>query len=139
MGRRFQNNYCQMYHTILSDIVNPILQNGGHFQAIRLSQNLRGAEPPTLTLCIGFVGRRFQKESIAKYIMPLYPPFWRPFSKKWRPFFKVIRVIFENMRQIIVTLVSTYIIFREYYSDSILLRASHNGGLNLAGCCGNLF
>ena len=115
MGRRFQKNYCQMYHTILSDIVNPILQNGGHFQVIRLSQNLRGAEPPTLTLCIGFVGRRFQKESIAKYIMPLYPPFWRPFSKKWRPFFKVIRFIFENMRQIIVTLVSTYIIFREYY------------------------
>ena len=92
-----------------------------------------------LTLCIGFVGRRFQIKSIAKYIMPLYPPFWRPFSKKWRPFFKVIRVIFENMRQIIVTLASTYIIFREYYSDSILLRASHKGGLNLAGCCGNLF
>ena len=108
-------------------------------KVMRLYQNLRGAEPPTLTLCIGFVGRRFQKESIAKYIMPLYPPFWKPFSQKWRPFFKVIRVIFENMRQIIVTLVSTYIIFREYYSDSILLRASHNGGLNLAGCCGNLF
>ena len=32
-GRRFQKNYCQMYHTILSDIVNPILQNGGHFQS----------------------------------------------------------------------------------------------------------
>ena len=104
-------------------------------KVIRLSQNLRGAEPPMLTLCIGFVGRRFQKKSIAKYIMPLYPPF----SKKWRPFFKVIRVIFENMRQIIVTLVSMYIIFREYYSDSMLLRASHNGGFNLAGCCGNLF
>ena len=43
------------------------------------------------------------------------------------------------MRQIIVTLVSTYIIFRESYSDSILLRESHNGGHNLAGCCGNLF
>ena len=72
--------------------------------------------------------------------MPLCPPFWRPFSKKMAAFFsKVIRVIFENMREIIVTLVSTYNIFREYYSDSILLRASHNGGLNLAGCCGNLF
>ena len=57
--------------------------------------------------------------------------------KKRRPFFKVIRVIFEKMRQIIVTLVT--IIFRECYSDSILLRASHNGGHNLAGCCGNLF
>ena len=89
-----------------------------------------------LTLCIGFVGRRFQK-NIAKYIMLLYPPFWGPFSKKWRPFFKVLRVIFENMRQIIVTLVS--IIIREYYSDCILLRASYNGGHNLSGCCGNLF
>ena len=34
VGRRFQKNYCQMYHTILSDIVKPILQNGGHFQSI---------------------------------------------------------------------------------------------------------
>ena len=89
-----------------------------------------------LTLCIGFVGRRLQKKVLPN---TLYPPFWRPFSKKWRPFFKVIRVFFENMIQIFVTLVSTYILFREYYSDSILLRASHNGGLNLAGCCGNLF
>ena len=35
VGRRFQKKYCQMYHTILSDIVNAILQNGGHFQSIR--------------------------------------------------------------------------------------------------------
>ena len=70
--------------------------------------------------------------------MSLYPPFWRPFSNNMAGFFlKVIPVIFENMRQIIATLVSTYIIFREYYSDSILRRASHNGGLNLAGYCGN--
>ena len=33
VGRRFQANYCKMYHTILSDIVKPILQNGGHFQS----------------------------------------------------------------------------------------------------------
>ena len=32
--RRFQKNYFQMYHTILSDIVKVILQNGGHFQSI---------------------------------------------------------------------------------------------------------
>ena len=31
-------------------------------KVIRLSQNLRGAERPMLTLCIGFVGRRFQKK-----------------------------------------------------------------------------
>ena len=60
--RRFQKKYSQMYHNILSDIVKAILQNGGHFQRNSLSQNLRGAEPPMLTLCIGFVGRRFQKK-----------------------------------------------------------------------------
>ena len=32
VGRRFQKKYCQMYHTILSDIVKPIFKNGGHFQ-----------------------------------------------------------------------------------------------------------
>ena len=32
--RRFQKKYWQMYHTILSDIVNVILQNDGHFQRI---------------------------------------------------------------------------------------------------------
>ena len=67
-------------------------------KVIRLAQNLRGAEPPMLTLCIDIVGRIDSRKSIAKYIMPLYTPFWRPFSKKGRPFFKVIRVIFENMR-----------------------------------------
>ena len=61
--RRFQKKYCQMYHTILSDIVNVILQNGGHFQSIRFYfQNLRGAAPQMLTLCICFVGRSFQKK-----------------------------------------------------------------------------
>ena len=131
VGRRFQKNYCQMYHTILSDIVKPILQNGGHFQRvssiiIRLSQNLRGTEPPMLTLCIGFLGRRFQK----KVLPNTSCHFGGHFPKNCGLFFKVIRVIFENMRQIIVTLVSTYF-------SGILLRASHNGGHNLAGCCGN--
>ena len=91
-----------------------------------------------LTLCIGFVGRRFQIKYyqihhaiISAILEAIFP--------KMAAFFKVLRVIFENMRQIIVNLVSTYIIFREYYSDSILLRASHSGGHNLAGGCGNLF
>ena len=30
VGRRFHKSYCQMYHAILTDIVKPILQNGGH-------------------------------------------------------------------------------------------------------------
>ena len=33
-GAQISKNYCQMYHTILSDIVKPIFQNGGHFQSI---------------------------------------------------------------------------------------------------------
>ena len=66
--RRFQKKYCQIYHTILSDIVKAILQNGGHFQSITsISQKLRGAEHSMLTQCIGFVGRRFQKNYCQMY------------------------------------------------------------------------
>ena len=108
-------------------------------KVIRLSQNQRGAEPPMFTLCIGFVGRRFQKKYCQLHHAITSAILEAIFKKMAAFFFKVIRVIFENMRQIIVNLVSPYIIFREYYSDSILLRATHNGGLNLAGCCGNLF
>ena len=107
-------------------------------KVIRLSQNLRGTEPPMLTLCIGFVGRRFQKK-YCQIHHAIISAILEAIFQKMAAFFKVIRVIFENMRQIIVTLVSTCIMFREYDSDSILLRASHNGGHNLAGCCGNLF
>ena len=91
-----------------------------------------------LTLCIGFVGRRFQKK-YCQIHQAIISAILEAIFHKIAAFFKVIRVIFEKMRQIIVTLVSTYIIFREYYSDCILQRASHNGGHNLAGCCGNLF
>ena len=92
-----------------------------------------------LILCICFVGRRFQKKYCQIHHAIMSAILEAIFQKMAAFFPKVIRVIFDNMREIIVTLVSTYIIFREYYSDSILLRASHNGGLNLAGCCGNLF
>ena len=67
VGRRFQKNYCQMYHTILSDIVKPILQNGGHLQSITVYLKLRGAERSMLTLCIGYMGRRFQKNYCQMY------------------------------------------------------------------------
>ena len=90
-----------------------------------------------LTLYIGFVGRRFQKKYY-EYIMPMYPPFWRPFYKNG-DHFNVMRLIFETMRQRNVTVVSTHIIYVQHNSDSALLRASHNCGHNLAGCCGYLF
>ena len=49
-------------------------------KVIRRSHKLRGATPSISTLCLDFVGRRFQKR-IAEYIMPLYPPFWRQFKQ----------------------------------------------------------
>ena len=60
VGRRFHKKYCQMYQTILCDIVN--YKMAAISKVLRLSQNLRGAERPMSTLCIGFVGRRFQKK-----------------------------------------------------------------------------
>ena len=50
----------------------------------------------------------------------------------------VMRLIFETVRQRNVTVVSTHIIYGLHNSDSALLRAAHNCGHNLAGCCGNL-
>ena len=40
---------------------------GGYFPKWPLSQKLRGAEPSTLTLYIGFVTRRFQKKYCQMY------------------------------------------------------------------------
>ena len=40
---------------------------GGHFPKWPLSQKLRGAEPSTLTVYIGFVRRRFQKKYCEMY------------------------------------------------------------------------
>ncbi len=57
---------------------------GGHLKNGRYAtiyQKLRGVEPSLLTLYIyGFWGVDFRK-GIAEYIMPLYPPFWRPFKQ----------------------------------------------------------
>ena len=99
--------------------------------------------------------------------MPLYTPFWRPFSKKGGLFQSYTRYIFENIRvnrhtgvyvsffgnifQIAYCYVHHTMVrvnrhtgvyvsfFGNIFSDSTLLRALHNGGHNLAGCCGNLF
>ena len=40
---------------------------GGHFPKWPLSQKLRGAEPSTLTVYVGFVRRRFQKKYCEMY------------------------------------------------------------------------
>ena len=91
-----------------------------------------------LTIYIGFVGRRFQK----KYCRIHYAnvsAILGAILQKWRPFFNVMRLIFESMTQRNVTVVSTHITYGQHNSDSALLRASHNCGHNLAGCCGYLF
>ena len=86
-----------------------------------------------LTLCIGFVWRRFQKKycrinhAIASAIL-------EAILQKMATIFIEMRVIFEAMRQKNATVVSTHISYGQYNSDSALLCASHNCGHNLPGC-----
>ena len=80
---------------------------------------------------IGFVGRRFQKKYCRIHHANV--------SAILGAIFNVMRLIFDTMRQRNVTIVSTHIIYGQHNSDSALLRASHNCGHNLAGCCGYLF
>ena len=91
-----------------------------------------------LTLCIGFVGRRFQKKYCRIHHAIISAILEAILHKMAAFFFKVIRVIFENMRKSSLWCLRISV-FGQYYSDSILLRASHNGGHNLPCCCGNLF
>ena len=105
----------------------------GISKVIRLSQKLRDTEPSMLTLCIGFVGRRFPK----KYCLihhAIVSAILEAILQKMATIFNVMRVIFETMRQRNVTVVSTHISYGQYNSDSALLRASHNCGHNLPGC-----
>ena len=80
--RIFQKRYWDMYHTTLSDIVKPFYKMAAISEVIRLSQKLRGAEPSMLALYIYVLWSVDSRKSFVEYIMPMYPPFWRP----WRPF-----------------------------------------------------
>ena len=75
-------------------------------KVIRLSQKLRGTEPSMLTLCIGFVGRRFQKK-YCRIHHAIVPAILEAILQKMATTFNVMRVIFETMRQRNVTVVST--------------------------------
>ena len=107
-------------------------------KVIRLSQKLRGTEPSMLTLYIGFVGRRFQKK-YCRIHHANESANLEAILKKMATIFNIMRLIFETMRQRNATVGSTHIIYGQHNSDSVLLRASHNCGHNLAGCCGYLF
>ena len=114
-GRRIQKKYCQMYHTILSDIVKPILQNGGHFQSNTSISEPKRRRASNVDSMYRFCGAQIPENVLPNTSCHYIRHFGGHFPKKWRSFFKVIRVItviFENMRQIIVTLMSTYIIIR---------------------------
>ena len=86
-----------------------------------------------LTLCIGFVGCRFQKKYRRIY-HAIVSAILEAILQKMATIFNVMRVIVETMRQRSVTVVSTHIIYGEYNSDSALLHASHNCGHTLMGC-----
>ena len=86
-----------------------------------------------LTLCISFVGRRFQKKYYRIH-HAIVSAILEAIFTKMATIFNVMRVIFETMRQRNVTVVSTHIIYGQYNSVSALLRASHNYGHNLPGC-----
>ena len=78
-----------------------------------------------LTLCIGFVGRRFQKNYCRIHHAIISAILEAILQKKMAAFFffKIIRVIFEN--RVSCLRIS---FFGQYHSDSIFLRASQMVG-----------
>ena len=88
-----------------------------------------------LTLCVGFVGRRFQIK-YCRIHHAIVSAILEAIIQKMATIFNEMRVIFETMRH--VTVVSTHIMYWQYNYDSALLRASHNCGQHLAGGCGYL-
>ena len=77
----FRTSITEYIMPSYSPFLRPFKKHGGFSKVIRLSQKLRSAEPSILTMRVDFVGRRFQKKGVAEYIMPSYPPFWRPLKK----------------------------------------------------------
>ena len=62
LGRRFQKTYCQIHHAIVSAILEAIVQNGGHLQRNRSILETKRRRASIVTLCLGFMGRRFQRK-----------------------------------------------------------------------------
>ena len=87
--RRVQKKICHniIYHTTLSDIEKAILQNGGHFQGnTSISETKRRRTFNVDSMYRFWGGGVDSRIFFAEFIIPLYPPFWKPFYKKWRPF-----------------------------------------------------
>ena len=136
--RRFQKKYCEMYHTALSDIVKAILQNGGHFQSNTSISETKRHRAFNVDFIYRFCGAWNPKKVLPNTSCPCIRYFGGHFTKM-ATIFNVMRQLFQTMRQRNVTVLSTHIIYGQHNSDSALLRASHNCGHNLVGCCGYLF
>ena len=135
--RRFQKKYCEMYHTTLSDIVKAILQNGGHFPSntsISETKRHRAFNVDSIQVLWDVESRKSMPNISCQRIRHIGGHF-----TKMATIFNVMRHIFQTMRQRNVTVLSTHIIYGQHNSDSALLRASHNCGHNLTGCCGYSF
>ena len=91
-----------------------------------------------LTLYTGFVGRRIHKK-YCRIDHANVSAILEVILTKMATIFNVMRHIFQTMRQRNVTVLSTHMIYGQHNSDSALLRASHNCGHHLAGCCGYSF
>ena len=60
LGRRFQKNYCRIYHAIVSAILEPILKNGRHFQSLCLLLETLRHRIATLHIGLSFMGNIIQ-------------------------------------------------------------------------------
>ena len=136
--RRFQKKYCKLYHTTLFDILKAILQNGGHFQSSTSISETKRRRAFNVDSIYRFCGAYIPEKVLPNPSCQCIRHFGGHFTKT-ASIFNVMRLIFETMRRRNVTVVSTHIIYGRHNSDSALLRASHNCGHNLAGCCGYLF
>ena len=61
------------------------------FKVIRLSQKLRGAEPSISTLCLGFVGRGFQRK-YCRIRHAIVSTILEAIKKKMAVIYKVVRL-----------------------------------------------
>ena len=113
--------------------VAAIFKNGRY---LTISQKLRGVALSLSTPYIGFLGRRFQKNYCRIYhaiVSAILEPIL-----KMAAISQVNWLILETLRHRIVTLVSTHIIYGQYNSDNVWLRAPHKCMHSWAACCGYL-
>ena len=78
VGRRLQRKYCRFNHAIVSAILEAILKNGGHFQSNTSISETKRRRTFKVDSMYRFCGASIS-ETYCRYIMKLYPPFWRTF------------------------------------------------------------